>query len=75
MAEKTPQQVAAVDRLKRWAVTEGNKIFAWGTPGDLDRCVRFYTGKVPGRMIKGFCADLHRQATGANPGQAPGEKG
>ena len=63
-------------RLKAWAINpaEGGRIFRWGTPGDFDRCVRFYTGKVPEHMLKGFCASLHRLATGAAPGHAPAEQ-
>jgi len=71
--ELNPQAAAAVARLRKWAVTEGNKIFAWGTPGDFKRCQVFYKGKMPDRMIDGWCANLHRLATGANPGSAPAE--
>lgn len=75
MAEKTPGQAAAVARLKAWAVgPEGMKHFRWGTPGDFKRCQDFYRGKVPGHMIDGWCANLHKLATGARPGQAPAEK-
>lgn len=75
MVAKTPGEAAGVARLKAWAVNpaEGGKLFAWGTPGDFDRCVRFYTGKMPAHMIEGWCANLHKLATGATPGHAPGE--
>ena len=75
MVAKTPQQGAAVERLRAWAIgPEGQKHFRWGTPGDFDRCARFYRGKVPERMIPGWCARLHKLATGATPGNAPAEK-
>lgn len=75
MVEKTPGQVAAVDRLRAWAVgPEGQKHFRWGTPGDFKRCEDFYADKIPVHMIPGWCANLHKLATGARPGQAPAEK-
>jgi hypothetical protein len=76
MVAKTPDEAEGVARLKAWAVNpaEGGKVFKWGTPGDFDRCVKFYTGKVPGHMLKGWCANLHKLATGATPGHAPGEQ-
>lgn len=74
MVAKTPQQTAAVERLKAWAVgPEGQAHFRWGTPGDFARCEKFYRGKMPAHMIPGFCANLHKRATGATPGHAPAE--
>jgi hypothetical protein len=29
---------------------------------------------LPDRVIKGLCAELHKEATGFTPGHAPGEK-
>jgi hypothetical protein len=65
-----------IARLRAWAINpaEGGKLFQWGKPGDFDRCVKFYRGKVPGHMLKGWCANLHKIATGATPGNAPGER-
>jgi hypothetical protein len=75
MVATTPAQAAAVARLKAWAVgPEGQKHFRWGTPGDFARCEKFYADKMPAHMIPGFCANLHKLATGARPGQAPAEK-
>lgn len=75
MVAKTPQQAAAVERLRAWAIgPEGQKTFRWGTPGDFRRCENFYKGKVPERMIPGWCARLHKLATGNVPGQAPTER-
>jgi hypothetical protein len=73
--EKTPAQVAAVERLRAWAVgPEGQKQFRWGTPGDFSRCEKFYLSKgIPEHMIPGWCAKLHKLATGAAPGKAPAE--
>lgn len=79
MAEQTnPKAAAAVNRLRRWAVDPagGGKVFQWGTPGDFGRCTAFYKGKIPGHMIDGWCANLHRLATGGfMPGHAPSEGG
>jgi hypothetical protein len=76
VATKTPQEAAGLARLRAWAINpaEGGKVFQWGKPGDFDRCRAFYKGKVPARMIDGWCANLHKLATGARPGHAPGEK-
>lgn len=76
MAAKTPKEAAGLARLRAWAINpaEGGKIFHWGQSGDFDRCRKFYRGKVPARMLDGWCANLHRLATGARPGQAPGER-
>lgn len=74
--EVNPAAAAAVNRLRAWAVgPEGQKQFRWGTPGDFDRCQRFYREKgIPNRMIPGWCARLHKLATGASPGHAPAEE-
>lgn len=76
MAEKTPDQAAAVRRLRNWAVTgEGRALFNWGTPGAFTRCQRFYKGKMPDRMVDGWCAELYHEATGRWPGEQRGDKG
>lgn len=74
MVAKTPKQAAGVERLKRWGAspTGGGKVIAWGTPGDFDRCRAFYRDKLPARMLDGWCAELHKRATGGSPGHAPG---
>lgn len=76
MATKTPAQAAGVERLRKWAIspTGGGKIFQWGKEGDFDRCRDFYRNKIPARMLDGWCARLHKLATGAVPGKAPGER-
>lgn len=75
-AKSAEGHVAGTARLREWAVNpaEGGKVFRWGEPGDFDRCRAFYRGKVPGHMIDGWCANLHKLATGATPGHAPAEK-
>lgn len=74
--EKTPQQAAGVARLKRWAADPagGGKIMAWGTKGDYQRCLDFYRDKLPAQMLHGWCAEIHKLATGAAPGHDAGEK-
>lgn len=64
-----------VERLNHWA-TEGEGVsrFNWGTDGDFYRCVAFMQAHgVPPEEIPGHCANLHKRATGAWPGHAPGE--
>jgi 2'-5' RNA ligase len=42
---------------------------AWGTPGDMTRCMAQARGHgVPERMVGGMCAQLHREAVGFWPG-------
>lgn len=70
--EATPGDVAATERLKKyWAEGEGAAKIRWGVPGDFDRCVTEVT-KYMGEKAKGYCANLHKRATGARPGHAPG---
>lgn len=59
-----------------WAHGEGAAKIRWGTDGDFDRCIRLIQQAVvkngrkplPDRVIKGLCSNLHREATGKNPG-------
>lgn len=47
----------------------------WGSPGDFRRCeLEAAHHGIPERMRPGMCAELHKEATGAVPGQAPGER-
>lgn len=76
MADTNPGN-GNVEQLRKWAVSgAGRALFAWGTPGDFDRCVTFYKAKtdMSDHMVKGWCATLHKLATGASPGHAPGEE-
>lgn len=75
MVEKTPQQAAGVRRLKDWAVSgEGRALLKLDAPGAFSRCQAFYKGKLPGRMIDGWCAELIHEATGQWPGRQRGDK-
>jgi hypothetical protein len=66
---------------KYWLAGEGAALIRWGTDGDFDRCrvainekVTKHGGKpLPDHEISGLCAKLHKRATGATPGHAPGE--
>lgn len=66
---------ASLERLiSYWAHGKGAPKIGWGTSGDFNRC-RAELGKyVPPNELAGFCARLHKVATGASPGHAPGEK-
>jgi hypothetical protein len=65
-----------------WLRGPGAARIRWGTPGDFNRCVTAIQAEVtedgraplPDDKIKGLCANLHKAATGATPGNAPGEK-
>lgn len=68
--------------LKYWLTGPGAaKLGGWGHAGDYDACIvqiqKAITdgGKPPlsDRVIHGLCATLHKLATGATPGHAPGE--
>ncbi len=61
-----------------WTKGKGAAEIAWGSPGDFDRCrvavnakISEHGGKpLPGPEISGLCSNLHRIATGRNPGDA-----
>ncbi len=64
-----------------WLAGAGAAVIGWGTPGDFDRCVTAINAEItkhgraplPDHEIKGLCANLHKEATGATPGNAQGE--
>jgi hypothetical protein len=73
----TPSDVAAARQLKRyWLHGEGAAKVRWGTPGDWTRCVRHLT-KYMGDRSKGYCQNLHKDATGIYTGDRrnPGRRG
>ena len=81
--EVTPRDSEDVRRLKNfWAHGKGAAEIGWGTDGDFYRCEALIQQAVtkngqkplPDHMIRGLCANLHREATGAMPGHAPGEE-
>lgn len=62
----------SIEALNHWATETagGEAHFAWGTPGDFDRCVAFHKGKgLSAEVAKGHCANLHHRALGVWPGQ------
>lgn len=67
---------AATERLNRyWAEGPGAAVIRWGEPGDFSRCSdQMRKVGVPGHMIPGHCALLHKRATGAWPGHAASEQ-
>lgn len=55
-------------RLKAyWLAGPGAAKIAWNTPGDFTRCVAQLEKHMPGRA-EGYCAILHKAATGTWPG-------
>lgn len=75
--ELTPKDVESTARLKRWWITESG--IPWGQPGDFAACVVLAEKVFAEHGIaidpKGWCSNLHQEATGARPGHAPGEGG
>lgn len=62
-----------------WVKGEGAAKIRWGQEGDFARCERLVGEKIAEndpsklRFIKNICAQWHKDATGATPGNAPGE--
>lgn len=55
--------------LKSDIAGKGAAEIGWGSPGDFNRCLAFAKAHgVPKHMQKGFCANLHKLATGEWPG-------
>jgi hypothetical protein len=64
----TPGDVAAARRLKRyWLVGPGAAKIRWNTPGDWTRCFR-HLAKYMGVRARGYCQNLHKEATGVYTG-------
>lgn len=68
--------------IRYWTAGAGGTAIAWGSPGDYARCITEIQAKVSEHgaplsspVIHGLCATLHKVATGARPGKAPGESG
>lgn len=55
--------------IRYWTRGEGRAKIRFGTPGDFNRCVRHLSKYVPPNQVKGFCARLHKIATGQWPGR------
>lgn len=81
--EATPGDAKIVEEGKKyWVAGPGAAKIRWSEPGDFDRCITEVQAAVtkggkkplPDGMIKGYCAELHKAATGATPGHAPGEQ-
>jgi hypothetical protein len=51
-----------------WTSGKGNLKIKWGSPGDFKRCVRHLRKYLPPNQLKGYCANLHKMATGMWPG-------
>lgn len=67
--------------IRYWVAGAGAAKIDWGVPGDYDRCITAIQAEVgehgaplSDRVVHGLCATLHKLATGATPGHAPGEQ-
>lgn len=58
--------------IRYWTRGEGAAKVGWGRSGDLVRCFRLLARYVPPNQVKGFCARLHKRATGKWPGPGRG---
>lgn len=83
MADPNPTSGMPIQFQKYWLPGgAGGTAIAWNSPGDFMRCVELINAKIeqhggkplPDHEIKGLCATLHKKATGATPGHAPGEQ-
>jgi hypothetical protein len=50
-----------------WVSGKGRLKIKWGAPGDFKRCVKHLRKYIPAR-VEGYCANLHKLATGMWPG-------
>lgn len=83
MVDTTPGTGMPPSLLKYWLPGgEGGARIRWGVSGDYDRCLVNVQSEVSkhgkplsDHVIHGLCATLHKMATGARPGHAPGEQG
>ena len=55
--------------IRYWTREEGAAKIRWGSGGDYMRCVRSLSKYVPPNQVHGFCARLHKRATGKWPGR------
>lgn len=55
--------------IRYWTRGEGRAKIRFGTGGDFNRCVQHLSKYVPPNQVKGFCARLHKIATGKWPGR------
>lgn len=68
MADTHPGDGNAETLRRYWTVGPGAVKIGWGTPGDFTRCVTNLTPYM-GARSKGYCANLHKRATGSWPGR------
>lgn len=81
MVDTQPGSALPAQLRAYWLHGPGAARIAWGSSGDFDRCIANIQAEVskhgaplPDHVIKGLCATLHKEATGARPGHAPGEQ-
>lgn len=59
--------------IKYWSRGKGAALIGWGAECDFCSCLAHLAKYVPAGQVKGFCARLHKRATGKWPG--PRSKG
>ncbi len=72
MAGGEASHPGATQRLMEyWAHGAGAAKIQWEAPGAFARCQAALREYVPGHMIDGMCANLHKRATGKWPSEKP----
>lgn len=61
--------------IKYWTKGKGGTLIGWGKPCDFCACLSKLRKYVPPTQVKGFCARLHKRATGTWPGPRGQGKG
>lgn len=71
MSEELEAQGNAEQLREYWTTGPGAAKIRWGTDGSFDRCVRLLNEYMTTDQAQGYCALLHKRATG----EYPAEKG
>lgn len=59
-----------INKLRAWYLNPARSKIPWGKPGDWAKCVRIAKKHMPKPdQAEGFCANLHKAATGEWPGK------
>lgn len=70
MPDLSPGDGNAHELKTYWTKGKGAALIAWGTPGDFTRCTVLLGRYMSNADTKGYCANLHHDATGMWPGDS-----
>jgi len=69
VADLNPGDGNAEVLWRYWLHGKGNATkIMWRTPGDMRRCMFYLAKYLPPSQVAGYCAKMHREATGMWPG-------